>query len=60
MMLVFFCKKNNTKKETLLAECIAHSNNCDKTDFLCDLLGVDKQLMLSKKGPSFAAQFNVP
>ena len=46
MMLIYHCDKNRLRKENFLAECIIRSgNNCDKTDLLCEIFGVEKHFI---------------
>ena len=58
MLFTFFIKRsgNGLKKEQFLADVIVNSNNLDKLDLICELTGVDKHVLLTKKGPTFAEQ----
>ena len=56
MLFTFFCKRKNIKKETFMAEVIQNSNNFDKYDLICDVCGLDRDLMLQKRGSAFAQQ----
>ena len=56
MMFNFYCKRNNVKKEAFLGDIISHIGLFDKVELLCQITGVEKQLMLQKRGSQFANQ----
>ena len=48
MLLWFHCKKNGLRREVVIAETILKSENKDKTDLICELVGVQKQHLGAK------------
>ena len=50
MMMVFFCKRIHSKKETFMADFITRREIYEMTDVLCELFAVDKASMLQKRG----------
>lgn len=50
MMTVFFCKQRGLKKEAFIADVITSTKNEDKVDLLCEITGVNKDILMSKRG----------
>ena len=55
MLLWFHCKRSGLKREVFVAETIIKSGNQNKTDLICELLGVQKQHL----GAKYLSQLNV-
>lgn len=55
MLLWFHCKKNGLRREVVIAETIIKSGNKDKTDLICELVGVQKQHL----GAKYLSELNV-
>ena len=55
MLLWFHCKKSGLKREVFVGETIIKSGNQNKTDLICELLGVQKQHL----GAKYLSQLNV-
>ena len=55
MLLWFHCKRSGLKREVFVGETIIKSGNQNKTDLICELLGVQKQHL----GAKYLSQLNV-
>lgn len=55
MLLWFHCKRSGLKREVFVGETIIKSGNHNKTDLICELLGVQKQHL----GAKYLSQLNV-
>ena len=55
MLLWFHCKRCGLKREVFVGETITKSGNQDKTDLICELLGVQKKHL----GAKYLAQLDV-
>ena len=59
MMFKFFCKVRGLKREVFAGDVILKGEMFDKIDIVCQLIGVDKRVVIQKKGHHFANQANV-
>lgn len=50
MMTVFFCKQRGLKKEAFIADVITSTKNEDKVDLLCEITGVNKEVLKKQRG----------